>query len=483
MKKLFTLLAFAGALLAGACSDDDNTPASWKQLPQEPVTGEDLALTINGEVSPVGTVQLSVNDAKSGVLTLTSVVAGYPEVTVPVTLAETTEGVFSFTGSTGVSAPTVTRATDEPVFNIETSGTITPAGTVSAKVSTALTTAGQGGLVGSWPLSKDDIAYKDPDTWEQIINETSALRLKWVSKDAEAWNGEGISNLVTLFGTHILSEVLNNITLSADGNLTASYYPGLITSKMRNPDTGEWVNTQEYMEENGATEMFDETTYWIFSRISIYKPDPYQREWLTSPKNLVTWYVSGGYIYLLPNLPQILKQVTADGNADIDPAAILEMIQNFREMDDASLKQTLSMLGSALGIDLSGLDVSLVRTVFGWLEAGIPLKYSHENGVVHLYIDKAMADPFMEFLLTLMPLVDTKFDEMAAENQMLGMVKYMLGIEKFTDFQTIWNSNTELFELGLNFKPAATPSAAHKAPRTTLVPNAWSRSLEKYGIR
>lgn len=121
-------------------------------------------------------------------------------------------------------------------------------------------------------------------------------------------------------------------------------------------------------------------------------------------------------------------------------------------MDDETLKQTIVLLGNGLlNMDLSGIDVALVRNIFDWLETGVPLKYSVENGALKLYVDKEWQKPYMDLIMTFMPLLDEKFQEIAAadETGMMGMVFLLLGFEKFTDLQTIWADNTDKFELGL----------------------------------
>ena len=84
-KKYFYPLALACTLcLFTACSDDDVN--AWEQLPQTEISGANATLTFNGNALNDGSVQLPVNNARSGVLTMKNVVPGYRSVPVNVTL-------------------------------------------------------------------------------------------------------------------------------------------------------------------------------------------------------------------------------------------------------------------------------------------------------------------------------------------------------------------------------------------------------------
>ena len=465
MKKLFILLLVLAGIVGftTACSDDNGSDTRWKQIPSEEISGADLSLTLNGAASALGSAQIAASSAAEGVLTLRNVVAGYAEVAVPVALSKQQDGSYNYSGKVSLGAPSVTRSEQTvAIFEVSAQGNVSLEGKVSSAVVTSLTKAGQGDLSGTWPMSKDFYTF-DENGFPENMLPTTPFRLTWSALDAKQPNGGNLAIIGTTALSHILSEVLSNVTLGADGNLTASYYPELITSKVRNSETGEWMNMSDYMEEMGATEMFDEMTYWFMLKIlNGYTIDPYDRQWLSSPKNLVTWYVSGDNFYIIPNLAQILAQVASDQGGSFDPQEILAAVQGFREMDDETLKQTIVLLGNGLlNMDLSGIDVALVRNIFDWLETGVPLKYSVENGALKLYVDKEMAKPYMDLILTFMPLLDEKFQEIAAadETGMMGMVFLLLGFEKFTDLQTIWADNTDTFELGLCFKNAASPAS------------------------
>lgn len=536
-KNYFYPLALTCALcLFSACSDDDVN--AWEQLPQTEISGANATLTMNGSTLTEGSVQLAVNNATAGVLTLKNVVPGYPSVPVNVTLEEQTNGSFSFSGQADVNALPETTATKSEntvaLLKVAVNGTITLDGTVKANITAdgaafylgvfsgntlnlnysgspllgktvaysveqnvpvltlggvlpgepevsipavypqqgsftfeTTTTAGttvqgegkfengaltlslnaklsvaaQGGLTGEWPLST---TIGEPEGWADVsYSDYAPVRIVWTAIDENATNGGNISNLGTLFGSHLMAEVLNSITLTEDGNLTARYYPSIVTGADSEDEDG------------------DAMTQWLLSKLGAYQTAPAAREWLTSPKNLMQWYTKDGQIYLVPNLVQILQQAATDqDNASLaeNIDAIMGLLQSLGTLSDEELQGLLAAFGQQAGIDLSIINPQLIRQVAGWMTTGVPLKYTLDgNGGMRLYADKGMVSPFMPLLLSFLPQLQGKFDEMvaAADEQtafILQMVMTMLGLEKFTDLDTVWNENTADFAVGLGFQ-------------------------------
>lgn len=534
-KKYFYPLALACTLcLFTACSDDDVN--AWEQLPQTEISGANATLTFNGNALNDGSVQLTVNNATSGVLTLKNVVPGYPSVPVNVTLEEQTNGSFSFSGQTDLNAlpeEAVTKnedtvallkvtvngsitldgmvkaniAADGPVYylgvfsgstlNLTYSGTpmlgktvtysveqnvpvltlggilpgepmvnipavypqqgnftfetTTAAGTtvngqgkfengsLTLSLNVKLSVAAQGELTGEWPLST---TIGEPVDWADVnYSDYAPVRIVWKAVDENKTNGGNISIMGTVFGSHLMAEILNGIILTEDGNLTARYYSDILTGS----------------DSNDADAMIQ----WLMSKFSTYETAPIDREWQTSPKNLIQWYTKDGMIYLVPNLVQILQQVAADQEdaslgEKID--AIMDILQSLESLSDEELQGLLAALGQQVGIDLSIVKPQLIRQVAGWMTTGVPLKYTlNGKGGLRLYADKEMVNPFMTLLLSFLPQLQSKFDEMvaAADEEtatMLNIVMTLLGLEKFTDLDAVWNENTAEFAVGLGFQ-------------------------------
>ena len=79
MKKLFALLTMAVMMTFAACSDSDEE-AAWKQLPTEPIPGDNAMLTVNGG-STTGRVPLTATSTTQGTLPVS-----YTHLTLPTIL-------------------------------------------------------------------------------------------------------------------------------------------------------------------------------------------------------------------------------------------------------------------------------------------------------------------------------------------------------------------------------------------------------------
>lgn len=414
MKKLFTLLALAATMTFAACSDSDEE-AAWKQLPTEPISGENATLTVNGG-STSGSVQLTATSATQGTLLLTNVLPGYAEISMDVTLSERTDGTFDITGEKGLTTPPsmISRADAESViFNISVSGNVTPEGKASVNLTSALSTEAQGGLAGTWDLL-GEVKLKEEDG----SLTTAPLWVTWSAIDPTQANAEQFAMVLRSFGSPLLYQVLHSVTLLADGNITAKYWSGdvdLMTAIFSGTDTDEEAKI---------------TTF-----VNLHEDEP----WLESPKNLAFWYVKGDNLYVVPNIAAILAQVGEDSGSDVSGSL-------------GDLTGILAALGE-YGIEID----ALLPLVTQWMETGIPLKYVNSNGALKLYVDKGMCRPVIEALLPALPKLDEMIAKLIAENpddqmiQMLPMLVGMLGIQNFAALEPIWNDNTDEFEIALNF--------------------------------
>ncbi|WP_303216583.1 DUF4925 domain-containing protein [Parabacteroides johnsonii] len=419
MKKLFALLTMAVMMTFAACSDSDEE-AAWKQLPTEPIPGDNAMLTVNGG-STTGSVQLTATSTTQGTLFLTNVLPGYAEISMDVTLSGRTDGTFDITGEKGLTtAPSmISRADAESViFNISVSGNVTPEGKATVNLISALSTEAQGGLAGTWDLLSE-VKLKEDDGAMTI----APLWVTWSALDPAQANAEGFARGVGTFGSMPLYQVLHSVTFSTDGNIMAEYWSGN-------------VDLQTAIFQGTVTDQ--ETLITTF--INIHEDEP----WLESPRNLAFWYVKGDNLYVVPNITAILAQVGKDSGSSVDTG----------NLDISAL---LSKLGE---YDIT-LTAELLSTVTGWLQTGIPLKYVKSNGALKLYVDKEMCSPIIEALLPALPKLDEMIAKLIAENpddqsiQMLPMFLAMLQIKNFADLEPIWNNNTDEFEISLNLTDSA----------------------------
>lgn len=420
MKKL--LIALVAAVSFAACNDDDQ-PAAWQQLPTTPITGENATLTVNGAPSESGSVQLTAKSATKGDLLLTNVLPGYAEIAMEVSLTERADGTgaFDIAGETGLTTPPVmiTKAEAAPViFNVSVRGYITPEGKTAVALTSALSTTAQGGLTDSWNLLKKVTANDEGALM------TAPLWVAWSAKDAEKANAEQLATTLRTLGSPLLFQFLHSVTFSADGNVTAQYRK-----------LGEEFDMQtEIMNCMFSGFEYDEN-YNVVGMADLHSDIP----WLESPKGLLYWYVKGGYIYLVPDIAAIIAQAKEDSGSDVTGG-------------QSDITGLLGSLGE-YGINID----KLLPLVMQWMETGIPLKYEKTAGGLKLYADKEMCAPVIEALLPALPKLDEKIAELANSDdpmmQMLPMLlPSMLGVENLAALKTIWESNTDQFEISLNFE-------------------------------
>lgn len=167
-KNLFYLFALICSMsLFTACSDDDDP--SWKKLPSQVITAENLSLTTNIPHASDAGVKLNMSDAQNGVLTLHKVVRGTDELEVKVTVAEQADGTFKFQGEESISASTKAAWQVLNSIKVRVSGSIT----VEGKADVAVSTEASGDIVKKFLLC-DKVVYADPK-----IELIYTLRVNW----------------------------------------------------------------------------------------------------------------------------------------------------------------------------------------------------------------------------------------------------------------------------------------------------------------
>lgn len=152
---LAALLLFVS--LFSACSDDENE--GWEETPTTiEIDGSNATMTVNGETSTTGQVTFNAESESRATLTLTDVVAGYPDLQIPVEMTLATDGSsYTFTGSTTVNtAPQVRSVSADPaLLTVDASGTIS----VNGKFSLDLTAYGPGLNFGTYQGATLKLTY------------------------------------------------------------------------------------------------------------------------------------------------------------------------------------------------------------------------------------------------------------------------------------------------------------------------------------
>lgn len=165
-------------------------------------------------------------------------------------------------------------------------------------------------------------------------------------------------------------------------------------------------------------------------------------DWSDSPKNLAFWYAKNSMIYIVPSINAIAQQVNGD-NEDVDISNSEDIVTLL-----AKLKE--------YNIDVD----ALLPIVMQWITEGIPVKYVKTGDALKIYIDKEMAAPFITPLLPALDKLQEdmeKIIEAGEDENTIEMIQLVLGvlqIEKLTDIKTIWEENTNEFEISLNFVSA-----------------------------
>ena len=419
MKKLFITLAAAMAF--AACSEDEPVaPAAWEQLPTAPISGENATLTVNGQSGTSGSVQLTAASATQGTLLLENVLPGYAAIEMEVTLTERPDGTFDLAGEKGLTTPPamITKAADEPViFQVSAAGNISPEGKASITLTSVLSTEAQGGLTGAWDLLKKVTV----DDYGALL--TAPVLATWSAKDLEQPNAEQLATTVRTIASTLLYQFLHSVTFSKEGTATAEYRK-----------LGEEFDFQsEIMNCMFYGFEYDED----YNPIGIADLHP-DIPWLDSPKNLLYWYVKDGYLYVVPDIAAILAQIKEDSGSDVSGG-------------QSGITGLLTSLGE-YGINVE----ALLPLVMQWMETGIPLKYEKTADGLKLYADKEMCRPVIEALLPALPKLDEKIAELAnSEDPMMQtlptMLPTMLGVENLASLKTIWENNTDQFEISLHF--------------------------------
>lgn len=391
----------------------------------------------------------AVNDMP--VLTLIGVVPGEYTFAIP--------GVYpaadgSFSGESATANGTAVTYTGK--FNAGT-------GVLEMNVVPVLSSAAQGGIARTWNLSLAPESIVDED-YNYFPTDYPAFRMAWLPKNAEEMNGTQLSTLASRAVSHFMVDLLSNVSLNANGTLTAKY-GDINYVKSQLPD---FNNTDDIWGIAG----------WFLGLLQV-EMVPTQTTWIESPAGLAYWYCRDGYFYFVPDIMNIVAQANKDNNnSEMSPEMIMGLISQLSQMEPSDLinyaNQLLPTIGLE-GVDLSDVNPETIRTILSWLQTGVPLKYKVDGDYLSLYIDKEMAEPFMTILFKFLPVAQSKIDEMAAENPMMSMMWSLLGITKLDDLKTIWNDNTAEFKISINFNKNAQQAAA---PSQTMAPRKFNSPEE-----
>ena len=417
MKRKFLFLGclLGSALLLASCGKDE-VDETWKTLPQEEIAIENgnAHFTVNGIDSKKGTVKVVAKSATEADVTLTGIVPGYNTVLVNATLEKGENSTYTFAGKAALTESpaifTLKSTAQNPIYVVTVEGDINVEGKVNAKVTTNLSENFRGTLANTWNINRIAPIVND-------VPSTGVVWITWTFNDAKYANATAIAMLAGSMMGGLLSNYLDAVTFCPDGNITARYW--------EDEDNQEGGNILEKLFKYAPQE--DEK-----GENMIYGND-HNDKWLESPAaNFAFWYVRDGMLYVVPNAAAF-----ADEGDDTN-------------IDLGSLQEV-----AAVGVDVNTLTAEVMKI----MKNGVALKYTQKDDALKIYVDKSQCDPFVKSFIPALPLLDQMYEELKKSTdesdqqtvQMIQLVFTMMGIEKPSDFEGMWNA-TEIFQIELNFK-------------------------------
>lgn len=398
---LYLLTLICSICLFTACSDDDEKEEveidnSW-ELVVGTYNSEKLALLYSEDSLPGKEVTFAATNSTNGALTLKNVIPG--EATTTISNITVANSEFSGTTSTTYADVEYTGSVKDEVMTLKLNVTMKDPNGWAKKYELADYTTGELEYNG----------YVNPSA---VIAGAGYVNYICVTSSSDFGTSYG-AMFRGLFGI-LLPQVLNSVTLSTDGTITAEYIKG-----------------------NGIS--FDQN--WIFQSPSREIAEALfpTSGWLDAPKHLAYWFHKDGKLYVKLDIGNIMAQVMGSGAEGLS-----EIITQIMTSDPATLK---SLLGNLLGVEIPVSDET-IALIQDWAINGIPMNVKTENGHTYLYLDKETLDPIMKMnngssdLQNIWTVLSTA-GIIPPEASMAGML--------LSTISTNWEI-TEAFDLGLDLQ-------------------------------
>ncbi len=239
------------------------------------------------------------------------------------------------------------------------------------------------------------------DSWEYIWKEVDGQVLNapcYFYADVEAsesgaatqtW-GSTIQNIVS----YILPQVLQEVTLGVDGNITASY--------STEPLSG--IDIMTILGFLGTPITQDMIT-----------PNIVDRTYIPSPKGFAYWFQKDGKLMLKLDLGNIIASIAGNSDKYVDANIINAIIEAVSQMDAMKLKELLATLNQSLKNEtlefLVNINDTSFKNIFNWLTTGIPMQVTLKEGHTYIYLDKEGFTPIAKLLPNLSPLITSMLPE------------------------------------------------------------------------
>lgn len=410
MKTLRKLLLVAcAAFFFTSCEETYNDKLFWPgELSQEYgsyIKPSTLDLTYSGEKLIGKSVSFITEDSKKGTLTLNDIIPGEKETSFRIDLLEK-EDNYTFSGET-VSAAGAT---------VTYTGSITP----KAMKLDLNVTMPQNQWMNSYLLSeltrsrgKDVVRNQETGQykWGEADNQILTAAL-YTDMDLEMVKDAGslyatISTLIKGMGGYLLPQLLRNVNLESDGNITAEY----TTDEMQ-------LGEQKFSEINmDDPESMQQVSMFIMMKLMFNTLSAEDiaaatqgRTYAPSPRGLAHWYVKNDLLYVKLNLPAIISQAMQGQGKTVDGNLIAGIADAILKANPFLLKTLLGAVNESLDNSLlsmiANMDYQNFQMFFSWIKEGIPMHIEKVNGHTHMYLDRAALSPIIAFIPNLQPIME-----------------------------------------------------------------------------
>ena len=409
MKTLRKLLLVAcAAFFFTSCEETYNDKLFWPgELSQEYgsyIKPSTLDLTYSGE-KLVGSVSFITEDSKKGTLTLNDVIPGEKETSFRVDLLEK-EDNYTFSGETVSAAGatvTYTGAITPKTMKLDLNVTMPQSQWMNSYLLSELT-RGRG---------KDVVRNQETGQyeWGEADNQLLTAAL-YTDMDLEMVKDAGslyatVSTLIKGMGGYLLPQLLRNVNLESDGNITAEY----TTDEMQ-------LGEQKFSEINmDDPESMQQVSMFIMMKLMFNTLSAEDiaaatqgRAYAPSPRGLAHWYVKNDLLYVKLNLPAIISQAMQGQGKTVDGNLIAGIADAILKANPFLLKTLLGAVNESLDNSLlsmiANMDYQSFQMFFSWIKEGIPMHIEKVNGHTHIYLDRAALSPIIAFIPNLQPVME-----------------------------------------------------------------------------
>lgn len=410
MKTLRKLLLVACAtFFFTSCEETYNDKLFWPgELSQEYgsyIKPSTLDLTYSGEKLIGKSVSFITEDSKKGTLTLNDVIPGEKETSFRVDLLEK-EDNYTFSGETVSAAGatvTYTGAITPKTMKLDLNVTMPQSQWMNSYLLSELT-RGRG---------KDVVRNQETGQyeWGEADNQLLTAAL-YTDMDLEMVKDAGslyatVSTLIKGMGGYLLPQLLRNVNLESDGNITAEY----TTDEMQ-------LGEQKFSEINmDDPESMQQVSMFIMMKLMFNTLSAEDiaaatqgRAYAPSPRGLAHWYVKNDLLYVKLNLPAIISQAMQGQGKTVDGNLIAGIADAILKANPFLLKTLLGAVNESLDNSLlsmiANMDYQSFQMFFSWIKEGIPMHIEKVNGHTHIYLDRAALSPIIAFIPNLQPVME-----------------------------------------------------------------------------